>query len=202
MSLRNAEISQLLTRWLDRYSCPSHLREKPTAAQAEAEALAAVLTRFAPQSDYQPFVSRVFSTLDFQMKTRAWPTVAELGAICAAVRKDTAKAIGPDDAADMRPEAITARAMKAGRPVGESWLYGRQAVAMIAAGLIDRETMSRYRSGAFLARKAAYGEAEALAWEAEAKQRHEDAKVIHRQVPEAGRDVRVPTNQALDGFAA
>jgi len=201
MSLRQSEITAALTRWLDRYSCPMNLRDKPQAAQAEAEALAGVLLRFAPQTEYQPFLNRVFSQLDYQMKTRAWPTVAEIGAVCSNVRK--AATVGPvDSERDMRPVAIAARAMAEGKPVGEGWLYGRMAVEMIAERLVDKATMDKYRSGAFLHRKAVYGEPAALAWEAEAKARHEDAKHIFRESPTSGRDTSTPDKRVLQDFAA
>jgi hypothetical protein len=205
MSLRKVEIAQALSNWLDRYSCPMHLREKPEAAQKEAEALAGVLTRFAPNEEFQPFLNRVFSQLDYQMKTRAWPTVSEMGAACSNVRKESRHGNSQGDTGldvDMRPEAITARAMLAGKPVGEGWLYGRSAVDMIAAGLIDKDTMDRYRSGAFFARKDLYGEEKALEWEAEAKARHEDAKRIRRESPVSGRDTSMPDKRAVPGFAA
>ena len=50
-----------------------------------------------------------------------------------------------------------------------------------AADMITKAQMDAYRSGAFLQRREAYGEAAAIQWEAEAKQRHEDAREIHRQ---------------------
>lgn len=203
MSLRQSEITATLTRWLDRYSCPMNLRDKPQAAQAEAEALAGVLLRFAPQTEYQPFMNRVFSQLDYQMKTRAWPTVAEVSAVCSSVRKAAAIASGTADSEkDMRPVAIAARAMAEGKPVGEGWLYGRMAVEMIAERLVDKTTMDKYRSGAFLHRKAVYGEPAALAWETEAKARHEDAKHIFRETPSTGHDTTAPDKRVLQDFAA
>ena len=181
MSLRNSEISGLLTRWLERYTAPSQIRENERAQQDEAKALLGVLLKFAPQEGYGDFINKVFDALEYQMKTRAWPTKAEVGAACSNIRKETRRAApAPSDTVDMSDEAINARRMQRGEPVGEGWLWGRNAVAMIARGLIDRETMQSYRSGAFLARKALYGEAAALAWEADAKDRHEVAREVHR----------------------
>lgn len=198
MNFRQTEITAALTDWLDRYSCPMNLRDKPKAAQAEAEALAGVLLKYAPQTEYRPFLNQVFGQLDCQMKTRAWPTVGEVVAVCVNLRKEAAKggrSLDQGEVKDMRPCAIAARAMAEGKPIGEGWLYGRQAVEMIAEGLIDRDTMQRYRSAAFLRRKAAYDETSALEWEAEAKQRHEDAKRIHRQTSEAGREIAINANR-------
>lgn len=205
MNMRTAEISRNFGEWMDRRSCPPDLKDKPEAARREADALLNALLKFAPQTDFSPFVRRVLEQLDYQMKTRFWPPINEIAAACANVRKDIRRenpqaVVGEER--DMRPEAITARAMAEGKTVGEGWLYGRDAVSMIAAKLIDKATMDAYRSGAFLARRALYGEPAALAWEAEAKQRHEDAKAIHRESPSEGRDTSMPDKRVLRGFAA
>lgn len=205
MNMRTAEISRDFAEWLERRSCPTDLRDKPEAARREADALLKALLKFAPQTEFSPFVRSVLEQLDFQMKTRFWPAIHDVAAVCTNVRKEISrqnpKAAMADDR-DMRPEAITARAMMEGKPVGEGWLYGRDAVAMIAAKLIDKATMDAYRSGAFFARRDLYGEAAALAWEAEAKARHEDAKAIHREAPADGRDTSVPDKRVLREFAA
>lgn len=174
MNLRQADIANKLTAWLDRYSVPQHLREKPEAAQTECECIARVLSKFAPQQDYQPFLNRVFDTLDYQMKTRAWPTVGEVGAVCSNIRKETPSA--QDAPAEKSHLDIIADKMERGDPVGEGWLYGRDAVDLILAGRITRDVMEKYRSAAFLARKNVYGNDAALAWEAYAKAQHEAAK--------------------------
>lgn len=204
-TFRDAEIARDFSEWMERRSCPTDLRDKPEAAKREADALIKAIMRFAPHNDYSPFVRRVLEQLDFQMKSRFWPTVNEVGAVCSNVRRDM-KRENPNaetgiSERDMRPEAITARAMMEGKPVAEGWLYGRGAVSMIVARLIDRETMIKYRSAAFLARKSFYGEPAALAWEAEAKQRHEDAKTIHGETATGGHDTTVPDKRALREFA-
>jgi hypothetical protein len=75
---------------------------------------------------------------------------------------------------------ITAGRMSRGEPVAEGNLYGREACDLIRRGLVDRDTMTAYRSGAFLARRNTHWEAAALAWEADAKERHETAKHTFR----------------------
>lgn len=80
----------------------------------------------------------------------------------------------------VNPLVVTGNRMSAGEPVGEGWLYGRQAVELIAGGYVTAETMRRYRSGAFLARRGIYGEADAKAWEQDALARHEAAKDMWR----------------------
>lgn len=177
--IRTAEISGLFTRWLERYSPPRSMDGNARAQQDETAALLGVILRFAPKDGYHGFVTRVLDQCSSQMKTRAWPTVHELGAVCSNARKEhRSDALSVD--LDMTPEGITARKMQRGEPVGEGWLWGANAVALIRAKLVDQQTMEKYRSGAFLARRAVYGEESALAWEAEAKERHEAAKAVVR----------------------
>lgn len=206
-AMRTAEITGLLTRWLERYSPPSQIRDNQRAQQDEAQALLAVLLRFAPQAGYAEFVARAFDQLEYQMKTRAWPTKGELGAVCSNLRKETVKAVDLTGGDDMSPASINARRMQRGEPVGEGWLYGTNACDLIATGLVDEATMTRYRSGAFLARKATYGEATALAGEAEAKARHDAARAVHRDRHSAPkpRDITMPDTAPPydpEGFAA
>jgi hypothetical protein len=198
MSIREAEIAECLSHWLDRYAVPMHLRGKAEASQAEAECLARVLCKFAPAADYITFLNQVFDQVDFQARTRFWPTVAELGAACSNVRKGTKLLLERAVEPDLRPVAITARKMRRGEPVGEAYLWAKGAVELIAERLVDEATMRGYRIAAFNDRKAAYGEEAALRWEAEAKARHEDAKVLYRSRndPRSQRRVVFPDKSA------
>lgn len=192
--MRTAEISGLFSRWLERYSPPQSIRDNERAQQDEAAALLGVILKFAPRSDYADFTARVLDQVEYQMKTRAWPTKGELGAVCSNLRKsaDWARKDLSGEERDMSPAGIAARRMQAGEPVGECWLWGSGACEIAARGLVDRATMDRYRSGAFLARKAIYGEASALAWETARKADHEAAKAVwkarndHREDPAIG----------------
>lgn len=180
MSIREAEIANCLSRWLDRYAVPVHLRDKPEASQAEAESFARTLCKFAPAMDYITFLNQVFNQVDFQARTRFWPTVGELGAACSNVRKGTKLLHQPADAPDLRSVAIIARKMTRGESVGDGFLWGIAAVELIAERLVNEATMRNYRITALNYRKAAYGEKAALRWEAEAKARHEAAKDVFR----------------------
>lgn len=194
--LRTAEISGLFTRWLERYSPPAQIRDNERAQQDEALALIGVILRFAPRSGYGDFTAKALDQIEYQMKTRAWPTKGELGAVCSNLRKEVER--GRTDLSgeerDMSPAAITARKMLAGVPVGEGWLYGTSACELIATRLIDEATMRRYRNGAYSARKATQGEAVAMRWREEREAAHEEAKAAYRSRDEdrQHRDVTVP----------
>lgn len=180
MSIREAEIAKALTEWLESYSPPRSMAGNVDALQRESERLLSVLAKFAPAEGYNGWVSSVLDQCAYQMKTRAWPTVGELGAACSNVRKarqgEPFKTTFTFDVHE-----LNANRMKAGEAVGEGYLYGREAVELIARGLVDRELMTKYRSCAFLSRKKIHGEESALAWETEAKKRHEDAKQARKE---------------------
>lgn len=180
MSILIADIAKHLTCWLDRYAVPLHLRDKPEASQAEAESLLNILCKFAPKIDYLKFLNQVFDQVDLQAKTRAWPTVAELAAACFNVHKGAKPLRQQADEPDLRTVEIVARKMMRGEPVGEENFWGIGAVESIAERLVDEATMRSYRMAAFNNRKSIYGEEAALAWEAEAKDRHEAAKALYR----------------------
>jgi hypothetical protein len=198
MSIREAEIAKCLSRWLDRYAVPVHLRDKPDASQAEAESLARVRCKFAPELDYITFLNQVLDQVDFQARTRFWPTIAELGAACSNVLKGAKLLHQRTDELDLRPVAIIARKMKRGEPVGEASLWGIGAVELIAVRLVDETTMRNYRVAALNNRKATYGDEAALAWEVEAKVRHEAAKALYRSKndPRSPRQVIFPNKSA------
>jgi hypothetical protein len=190
MNFRTTEISQMLLRWLDRYSPPASMKDKPQAMQDEAEALLRVLLKFAPGSDYVGWVNGALDSLEYQMKTRAWPTKGEMGAVCANLRKD--KTIAADPVV-FDTYTIMAAKMKAGEPVGEGYLYGREACEIIKRRLVSEDTMKAYRSGAFMARRHASGEAAALQWETQAKHDHEMAKAMMRDAETQQRAVALPS---------
>ena len=179
MNIRQAEIAKGLAEWLALYSPPRNIAGKPEEVQREMDRLIAVMVKFAPQEGYNGWVASVLDQLAYQLKTRAWPTVGELGSACSNARK----ASRPEGAQTFTMDLyeLTANRMKAGEPVGEAYLYGREAVEMIARGLVDQETMTKYRSAAFFARKDIQGEEAALAWEADAKGRHESAEQVRHE---------------------
>lgn len=180
MNIRQAEIAKQLTQWLESYTPPRNMAGNAEAMQRESERLLNVLSKFAPNDGYQGWVNSVLEQCAYQMKTRAWPTVGELGAACSNARKSMPAVDRPATFAFDIYE-LNANRMKSGEAVAEGYLYGREAVEMIARRLIDHDTMTKYRSAAFFRRKDMHGEEAALRWEAEAKERHESAKRAHKE---------------------
>lgn len=75
---------------------------------------------------------------------------------------------------------ITANRMNAGEVVGEGYLYGSDAVELGVRGLVDKDTMRKYRSAAYFKRKDIYGHDAAIAWEEAAQKRHDEAKAVYK----------------------
>lgn len=209
MSLHEADLKARLTRILDRKRMPRHLDGKDNAQRDEIAALLAVLQRNAPRgADQLAQWWQHFEPILSERCGAFWPAERDIrDAAKLATKEAPAVAGSPSSGPDMRPVAITARRMQRGEPVGEDWLWGRNAVELATSGLIDADTVGRYRSGAFLSRKSTYGEEYALAWEAEAKDRHEAAKTVwrNRNSATSRRDVAIPDLSAPydpDSFAA
>jgi hypothetical protein len=177
---RTDYLAEHFNGWLERYSPPRFMTDKPDAAQQEADALLRILGRHAPTQGYAEWLDGILRQLTENMTARTWPTGGEVSKAC----RDANKFTSPRDSGqkhETRDEAeIVAQAMSDGQPVGENWLYGVCACELAARGLVTRELMDRYRSAAFLSRRATYGDADALEWEAEAKARHDHGKALWR----------------------
>lgn len=187
MSLHEADIRSRLIRLLDRKAMPKRLEGKGGAMEDEIRALTSAVQRNAPKAtdrlaDWWPHFEAALGEIAVG---GLWPTEREI--------RDAAKAVGniaPQVAVTVEAKSdrqITADRMARGDAVGEGWLYGRAACELIRERLVDQETMGRYRSAAFLARKAAYGEVAARQWESERRAEHEAAKATFRdRTPHSG----------------
>lgn len=179
-SLHSADIAARLKRLLARRSVPRRLEGKLEAMADEVAALARRIQRSAPRgaealADWWP----AFEDAIGAKGGPSWPTEQEIAEALLACRPQTTTAPLGDglvSAGDAFSVGITAARMAKGQGVGEGWLWGRNAVDLERSGLVDAATMRRYRTAAFVARKQAYGEAAALAWEDHAKWMHDAAK--------------------------
>lgn len=74
---------------------------------------------------------------------------------------------------------FTVKQIRAGSPIAEGFLYGAACHELMRAKGITESDLRPYRSGAYLARRAMYGEDAAREWEAERKAHH--ASLVARQ---------------------
>ena len=187
MNLHNADVANRFRRYLDRRQLPRRLEGKANAEADEIRAITDAVMRYAPRgadalAQWWPvFEARLGEIVSGGL----WPTEKEIRDAAAAARPQLPKASGDEWALDTY--TIMGRRMAAGEPVGEGYLYGREACELIKRKLVDQETMERYRKGAFMNRRAVYGHEKAVAWEAEAKARHEAAKGAFRDDSPAAR---------------
>jgi len=198
-----SDVSARLTRFLERRQIPRRIEGKEAATRDEIKALSDAVYRSAPRStealaEWWPAFERALG----EVGSGLWPTEREI--------KDAAKsataekpATGGKSSTELDYVALTGKAMEEGRPVGEGWLYGRNAVELIRRRLVTQEVMTAYRSGAFLARREIYGQEAALRWEAEAKERHEAAKLMLRDTEAKHHNTKMPDmTSPAKGFAA
>lgn len=197
MSVRNAEISGILIRWLERYSPPANIRENARAQQDEANALLSVLLRFAPQDGAGDWVARALDRLEYQMKTRAWPTKGELGSVCSILRKEGPRVVDLT-APDQDDASRAARRIAAGEPVGDGWLWGIQAHELLGKGEVTEGQLNAYRSALKAKIRAIYVSEQAERMIRDLDKRHEDAR---KMLAGAGADgprsrVHIPDKRA------
>lgn len=199
MSLHQADITARVRRFLDRRQMPRRLEDKPQAQQDEIAALVACVGRYAPRDNLAEWWTKFETKLGECGAGSLWPTEKEIRECAAFLRPERPKA-ALQEASREDGYAIVGKRMAAGEAVGEEYLWGRQAVEIIKRKLVDRDTMQRYRSAAFLARKRAYGEAAALAWEADMKDRHQVAIDV-LSAPASQRVVDIPDKAEKPAWA-
>lgn len=183
MNVRTETIAKTFAAFLDRYSPPQAIRGRDDLEKVERDGLLRVLLKFAPRDGYDRWVDRALDKLEYQMKTRAWPTKSELGSVCSNLRKDTAQSEGVEAPPMKTPHQIMADRISNGKPIGDEWLYGRRAVELLTAGLVGRDDMRRYRSQLYFSMKDVWGEDVARQKEAALIRKHEDAEGVFRDPP-------------------
>jgi hypothetical protein len=175
--IRDQAITEEFMNWLGRYSPRFAIRDNERAMADEVNALMRILLKFAPSTDYLSWLQKVTDQLDFQMKSQAWPTVAEIGAVCVNIAKDKPKGGAAVEVVFDSYQIYAAR-MERGEGVPEGFIFGREAVELIKRGMLSEDTLRRYRSGWFFNAKDVYGEEEAKRMEAEMLKKHGAAQGV------------------------
>lgn len=154
MSSKMSIIAEHWGRWLRRYVPPVNLRSNDTARGDEQDAHVKTLARYAPDADPEAWLARLTARLDSMARTSAWPRVAEIEEACMGLRRDDALhgTVPTQSGSGLDPFAIAAKRMATGQPVGEGYLWGVNAVALLRRGLVDEGTITDYRRGAYAAR--------------------------------------------------
>lgn len=194
MSAREEYLSNQMNEFLDRFSPPRAIQHNPNAMQQDADAFLETVLRFAPTSDYRPWMKTMLNHLSGGMMTRSWPAPGELVKACKEARGKPDLS-GSRNPVELDSCAIAAKNMSNGMPVAENYLYGRLAWELIDRGLVTNEILTQYRTDAFRSRCSVYGDAAAAAWEVEAIAHHEASREMNDQ-RKTRRNVVIPNKTA------
>lgn len=171
--------ASIITDCLRQYQRPSHLDNEAALREISAiaeEVNALISTSLSPDG----FRGRVMDACRHIRKTytnRQWPMPAHfIKAVEATTPKPEAANIGSEPT-DMLQ--IMAGRMNAGEHVGDSWLYGRNAVRLMQSGMVLENTMSAYRRAKFNAERSVYGDRKAEEMQQAMLQRHADAEALN-----------------------
>jgi hypothetical protein len=181
MNMHEADITAKFRRYLARRTMPRRIEGNDTAIRDEVAALVNVIRRNCPATPdglaawWEGFEARLGETGTGGL----WPTEKECRDAASNWNKErpanARKAQSDEELEDERLKKIGAL-MEEGQPVGDGYLWGRDACELIHRRLVTREVMTGYRSKLFFRHCDVYGEDAALAWEERMKAKHEDAK--------------------------
>lgn len=166
---------------LRRYRLPEHLSDD--ALRDEVNLLVEDINGLIPsgytEADMRLLTPEINAEIRRRHGAQGWPPAkvfiaATEDAVAAAAKKKADAE--PKREFTLDPVEMASHRMHEGEPVSESYLWGVSAIELIAQGLIDEETMTAYRSGAFVSRREQAGEDAAIRWEQDAKARHQSAK--------------------------
>lgn len=79
-----ADIGPRFNRWLERFSPPRQIADKPQALQDDAAALARIFLDHAPAEGWQDWFTDALRRLEAAMTTRSWPAPGEVVRACRA----------------------------------------------------------------------------------------------------------------------
>lgn len=97
-----ADLGARFNRWLERFSPPRQIADKPQALQDDAEALFRIILDHAPDEGWQDWWTSAIRALEASMTTRSWPSPGEVVRAC---RGAVAKMPEAETAAQSRGEA-------------------------------------------------------------------------------------------------
>lgn len=177
-------ITAQINEFLRLYKRPDHLDNDTALAEMRemAEEINLLIPSTSSQGDLEEQTRRAFRNIRQTYKGRSWPTVSHIvDAMNVAAKVAKVKPVETKVDAGWRPDTmqIMADRMRTGEAVGEGYLYGRNAVELINAGMVDRETLQSYRTGLYMAAKEVYGEEVANSMQDNWISRHEHAERLY-----------------------
>lgn len=194
--LPKSAILARLTRFLSRRSMPTALRDSQQAQDDEIAAIVGLIAKFAPQrpEDLAAWWTNFEADLGQRNTTRSWPSEGEIAASCKAVSSAPTHRLA--EGTEIDANAINARRIKAGDPVGEFWVYGTMAAELLQSRAVTDADLRPYRSSLFFNDREVYGEEEARRMEGERLNRH--AEAMRRVGGQAQRPMPIPDKRYVE----
>lgn len=176
MNLHTADLNRRLSDFLSRRQPPKSFAANETAKVDQVNAYLRIVRKYAPEGDLlHDWWGRFIDALSESSETWAWPSEKEVWAAA----KDASKRDKGGSETAWQPDsvAINLRRLQEGKPIAEDWLWGRNALRLVAAGA-DRGVMRDRRRGLALAMSDLYGPDEARKRLLVLKARHDSAEAV------------------------
>lgn len=157
-NLHTADITRRLNDYLGRRQPPRGFAADDRRKAEQMGAYVNTIRRYAPQGDrLNDWWGSFLSALSEVSDTWAWPTEGDVFKACKAVAKEipreTSAVTGPD------PLNVAERRITEDQPIGDNWLWGRNALLLIAR--VGRDAIQTRRDRHAMNLAETYGDAEA-----------------------------------------
>ena len=176
MTLHHAEITSRLRAFLKRRTIPTAIKTGENAIEDQIKAFVRVIARYAPQDPaaMDKFWGDFESDLGQRNTTWSWPSEGEVGAAAKAA-SPVVRQVGGQQGDGIDPVAINLGRIQSGAPIGEDWLWGSNALRLIAAGA-DPAIMRNRRVSLANSMAALYGEDQTRSRLISLREKHEAAQ--------------------------
>lgn len=143
--MRNDWLVTRMKSFLGRLSPPRVFANNEELKKQEQETLIKTLLKIAPTRSYGEWWNLFEEHLMTNMDYRTWPTLKEMHKAAEAVRP-AKKEFSNSNIEQIKIDecVVNAKRIKAGEPVGEIWLKGRNAEELIRRGLVTEYDLAPY----------------------------------------------------------
>lgn len=171
-SLHTSDLTRRIHDYLSRRQPPKAFAADDQRKADQIAAYVAIVRRFAPQGDkLNDWWGKFLSTLSETSETWAWPTEGDLVKACKIIAKDMPRSDGPKFEID--PLAVAEKRIENDEPIGDNWLWGKNALALISRVGVDAILKRRDRFVAYAVE--VYGEGPARDLIRSYEDRHQEA---------------------------
>lgn len=143
---RNSDLKNSVMKMLARLNAPRAVAGNTEAMKQEAEFLCSVVVKVAPSRGYTDWFSEFEEQVFSNLETRTWPTSKEMhkAAKTIAPKRPDFKDLTGDNVYKPDEYKINANRIKRGEPVGQYYIMGGGADALIRKGLVTEDDIEPY----------------------------------------------------------